>query len=286
MPSSRRMLTVLGACVAVAAISVPVVALAHGGGASRRKYALAASHARQICRQAGVSLSGQSSDHHGRGHGGLSEAQVQALQTACDKLAAVYTTQRAADSAAFKTWRETVEAARAQLNSVCPPPRRRHHHHRHHGTGATGPTGPSGITGPTGPTGSSAACREALKVYATAVKAASKIYRQAISTATSTLDTALEEFDTTVETVLGSGSMHHHRGTFPTGPTGPSGYEHGHRHHYGPEGPTTPTGPTGPSGATGPSGTTGPTWQTGPQSGYQHQYGGPDEQQGGHHGHR
>jgi hypothetical protein len=269
MLSLRRVMILLGVCCA--AVAVPVVALAHGGGGgsrhhARASHARAASRARQICRQVGVSLSGRSDGAlHGGYPNGLTEAQVQALQAACNKLAAAYTTERSADSTALMTRQQAIEAARTQLRSVCPRRRHRRHHRRHHGIGPTGPTGPTGPiysipTGPTGPIGSSHACKEARKTYEAAVGAADSAYLQATGEAAKTFNAALTEFEATAQTILGSGALHHrhHRGG-PTGPTGASGPTGPiWRHHHWPVGPTGRTGPTGPTGATGPTGPTGP----------------------------
>ena len=284
MPSLRRILIPLAACCAVGAVAIPVVALAHGGG--RRggpRSARSASRARQLCREVGVSLGGRVG-HPGRGAGyGLSEAQVQALQTDCNTLASAYTTERSALSAAAATRRQAVQAASSQLLSVCPLPRWRHRRHRHHH--GFGPTGPTGATGPTGPIYViTPACKEARKTYDAAVRAAEEAFWQARAQAAQQFDTALSEFDTAVQSLLGPGSGHHHHGTGLTGPTGTTGpnWPRGHRHER--------TGTTGPTGAAGPTGATGPTgpgsWR-GQGNGSGGQQGGgssPNGQQGGQQG--
>lgn len=247
MLSSRRVLTLLGACCAVAAVATPVVALAHGGRGGERKASGWLSGAEQTCGEVGISLNGHSySGLHNDGLSYLSQAQIQALETACNKLGPAYAAERSADSAASAAWQQALAAALTQLNKVCP---QWHHHHGHHWGGPTGPTGDGGLTGPTGATGPSTACKEARKTYDAAIKAADKAYRQASNTTAKTFDAALTEFETAVEPLLGSDSIHHHH-HWPTGATGPTG-------------PTGPTGATGPTGGTGPTGATGMTgpWQ-------------------------
>jgi hypothetical protein len=261
MPSLRRILIPLAACCVVGAVAIPVVALAHGGGGRRGPHdARSASRSRQLCREVGVPLSGRTG-HAGRGAGyGLSEAQIQALQSACNTLASAYTTERSALDAAATTRLQAVEAARTQLLGVCPVPRRhRRGRHHHRGfptgpTGASGPTGPSGATGPTGPIYViTPACKEARKTYRAAIWAADKAFRQASEEAAQTLDTALAAFEATAQSVLGSGSwQRHHHGSGPTGPTGVTGPTWPRRHHHEPTGPTGATGPTGVTGPTGP----------------------------------
>ena len=283
MLSLRRILIPLAACCAVGAVAIPVVALAHGGGGRRGPHsARSASRARQLCREVGVPLGGRvGRPRRGAGYG-LSEAQVQALQGACNTLASAYTTERGALSAAATTRRQAVEAARSQLLSVCPLPRWRHRWHRHHHRGFGPPTGPTGATGPTGPISViTPACKEAWKAYDAATRAADKSFRQTAVEAAQKFETALSEFDAAVQSVLGSSSWWHRHGAGPTGPTGSTGpsWPHGHRHER--------TGATGPTGAAGPTGATGPTgpgsWQgQGNGSGGQHGGGSsPNDQQGG-----
>ncbi len=255
-----RSLIPLGACCAAAAIFLPVVALAHGSGGDGRRGSRSLSGPERTCGAVGVSLDGHS---HGRHHdvrtGDLSATQVQALQTACNTLAAAYAAERSADGVASKEMQKAIEAALTQLNGVCPAPLDRHRHW-FGPTGATGPTGPSGPTGPTGSTGSSgptgatgptAACIEALETYRAAVATARKADRLAREAAAGPFDTALTEFEATVTGILGPESTHHHHHHHrPTGPTGPTGIT-------GPVEESVPAGPGGPPGATtavGPAG--------------------------------
>jgi hypothetical protein len=298
MPSLRRILIPLAVCCAVGVVAIPVVALAHGGGGrggrGGPRSARSASRARQLCREVGVPLDGRTG-HAGRGAGyGLSEAQIQALQSACNTLAAAYTTERSVLDTAATTRRQAVEAAHAQLLSVCPVPRRhrrRHHHHRGFPptgpTGASGPTGPSGTTGPTGPIYViTPPCKEARKTYRAAILAADKVFWQASEEAAQTLDAALAAFEATAQSTLGSGSWqrhHHGSGSGPTGPTGVTGPIWPRRHHHEPTGPTGATGPTGVTGPTGPG-----SWRgqgngqgQGPGAGGPQGSGSPNGQQGG-----
>jgi len=145
MLSSRRVLALLVASCAVAAVTMPVVALAHGGSGGRRS---GRSHGNpaQICRQVGVSLSGSSRAPRYDGQNGLTEAQLQEVKIACTKLAAAYATERSAVGPALSAEQQALVAAFTQLNGVCP----RSFHRPPHGSG---PTGASGVTGPTGTTG-------------------------------------------------------------------------------------------------------------------------------------
>jgi hypothetical protein len=167
MLSLRRILIPLGLCCAVAAVAVPVVALAHGGRdhPPRDLTRISAHRAEQICARVGVALgfSGRASDWRGRNHfrrdhfdgGRLSETQVQELQAACNKLAA-----------ALGEFDTTVQGIVGSGFAHHPPvgsgptgatgptgPFGGHHHPPKCGGGPTGPTGPTGATGPTGPTG-------------------------------------------------------------------------------------------------------------------------------------
>ena len=97
MLSSRRVLTLLGTCCAMAAVAMPVVALAHGGGG--RQSARSLRGPERTCGEVGVSLGrGPHGGPYGNGHSSLSEAQVTALQTACNNLASAYATERGADA--------------------------------------------------------------------------------------------------------------------------------------------------------------------------------------------
>src|SRR5271167_1501476 len=152
MVSSHRVLALFGTCCAVAAVATPVVALAHSGRGGDHRSGPKPSGPEQTCKEVGVSLNGHARGGlHAYGLGGLSAEQVKALETACNKLASAYATERSADSAAFKTEQQALETALTQLNKVCP---RSHRHHRHHQRGLAArhhrsdPTGPTGLTGP------------------------------------------------------------------------------------------------------------------------------------------
>lgn len=254
MLSLRRILGVFGGCLALTAVTVPVVALAHGGGHHKRgnhgvsNVARLSAHARNICRRAGMSMTSSGSfGHHGfRGSHGveLTATQTKELEAACTKLGAAFQTERSADEAAFTAEREALKAAKEKLLAACPTAQGRGHFRRFENrlrkdraradrlrfAAVTGPTGP------TGPTATATACEAAFTAYHTAVKAAKETFFQKVKAARETFGKALEEFDATVTTILS------HSAT-PTGPTGPTGKK-----------PTGMTGPTGPSGMTGPKG--------------------------------
>ncbi len=267
MLSSHRVLTVLAASGAVAALAMPVVAIAHDGGGGGRGPSRSLSGAKRICREVGEPLGGAShSGLHDNGYGSLTETQVTELKTACAKLASAYKIEREEDLAAFKANQLALGPELAQLNAACPG----RHDHWHHGrdtSGATGATGSTGSTGSTGATGvvnetvpaPTIACEEARSK----VKETKATYRQARKAAATKFDPVLTEFEATVKAILGPdpayGHHHHHRGG-TTGPTGWSGS----------------TGSTGSTGTTGSTGATGPTLPTGP--------GGPGPHPGGRHG--
>jgi Collagen triple helix repeat (20 copies) len=305
MLASRRVLSLLGACGALAAAATPVVALAHGGDKGRgfhgqdtgRGLGQRLSDPEQTCREVGVSLSGRPiSGHHEFRHIPFTEAQSKELQEACTTLAAAFATERSAVSKAAMTKQEALQKAVKALPEGCPPRHhRRRRHHRHFGptgqTGATGPTGTTGTTGPTGATGSSGstgstgstgatgpsskACKEARKAFREAVEAADKKFREETSEAGKALRKALMEFDEKVQPLFESPSMH--------------------RHYPQPTGPTGTTGSTGSTGATGTTGSTGPgtapshepssgSWQQQGGSGaWGGQQSGGDQQGGGSH---
>jgi hypothetical protein len=200
MPLLRRVLTVLALCCAAAATVLPA-ALAHSGGS--RGDGSGASRAQQICNEVGVPLGGHSI--YGRlslGSGKtLSEAQIQALQAACRKLASAYGVERGADEAATKTLQQAIEAANARLKSACP--RAFRHHHHDHRTG-----------GPAGPIYRIPVCKEARRAYEAAVRAAEEAFQHAREEAAQRPEVALEEFDATVQSVLpsSSGTGGNHRG--------------------------------------------------------------------------
>ena len=294
MISLRRISISVGACCLLAAVIVPVVALAHGGAGGRHGHARVSAfrwdrHVRRLCGPAAVGLSGGG---HGFGHyrrvlpayRDLSETQQHELQSACEKLAAAYKTERGAVRSAAKTWHETVQAARATLEGACPRP--------------LYPIGPSGASGPTGPTGlggPSQACKEARHAYREALRAADKTYREAASGARTAFGKALEEFDATVKAILAAATgrhHHHHVGTTgPTGPVGLGGHRHGHQPWSQPGGPPPahhqPVGPTGPTGPTGATGPTGPSQSGGWQAGNGQQgSGGFEGEYAGHEGRR
>jgi hypothetical protein len=258
MLSSRRVLSLLAACGALAAIGTPVVAFAHGGDKGRgvhgqdirgqdnghgfgRVY-----RPQRICRKVGVSLSGRPiSGLHEFGHGRFSQAQIKELQAACAKLAEAFKTERGAISAPAVKKQEAIEKAIKALPEGCPPRHRLNHRHRDLGqtdatgapgaTGATGSTGSTGSTGATGATGPSrTACKEARKALREAVEKADKKFREEVGPAVEALERALKEFDEKVRPILQS--VRHH----PTGPTGMTG--------------ATGSRPAGTSGSTGTSG--------------------------------
>jgi hypothetical protein len=252
MLSSHRVLTLLAASGAVAAVAMPVAALAHGGGGGRRS-AQSLSAPKRICSKVGVPLDGSShgGTHangygYGYGYGSLTETQVAALKTACEKLAPGYVAEHSADMAALNANQAALEPELAQLNTACP---RWHGHDRRHGSGATGSTGATGATGSTGPVGESpptVACEEARNAFDAKVKETEPKYRQAENVAATVFDVALTEFEETVKATVGSGFTqgrhhHHHHGTGSTGSTGSTGAN----------GPTLPTGPTGPGPSPG-----------------------------------
>jgi hypothetical protein len=260
MLSSRRVLSLLAACGALAAIGTPVVAFAHGGDNGR------AVHGRdiqaqddghgfgrlyspeRICRKVGVSLSGRPiRGLHEFGHSRFSQAQIKELQAACAKLAEAFKTERGAVSAPAMKKQEAIEKAIKALPEGCPPRHRRDQRHRDFApTGATGPTGSTGSTGATGATGPSrTACQEARKAFQEAVEKAGKKFREEVGPAVAALEKALKEFDEKVRPILQS--VRHH----PTGATGMSGA------------PTGTTGSTGKSGFSGAGGFTGPGEQQG-----------------------
>ena len=250
MLSSRRVLTLLIASCAVAAVAMPVVALAHGGGGPQRRFGHPQSGPKQVCRKVGVSLSGSAhSGLPGDGHGSLTEPQVQALQAACDKLAPAYATELSTDGVALSSLHQAIEAALAHLTGVCPLSGR---HGGHHEAGPTGPTGATGATGSTGSTGAmgSTACMEARKASSAAVTAAEQSFRQTTNEARKTFAPALKEFEVTVDATLGSGLRH--------------------PHHHGRHGGNGSTGASGSTAATGDSGATGVTGHEPPRD-----HGGP-----------
>ena len=230
--------------VAVTAVAMPVVAVAHGGGDGAGRSAHSLSGAKRLCRQVGVPLNGSShSARHANSDSNLTETQVQELQTACTKLAAAYAIERAADNAAFAANQQALEPELSQMIAACP---RWHRHDRHHGSGTTGPSGPTGATGatgsagataaddstgPTGATGPSAACEQARSALEAKVRATRASYRQAKTAAATAFDAALTEFDATVQATVGAdflhGHHHHHRMTPSPGSTDRDNRIHG-----------------------------------------------------------
>src|SRR5262245_34496297 len=115
MLASRRVLSLLGACGALAAAAMPVVALAHGGAKARRVHGhdsqgqdngggLGRLNPKRICREVGVSLSGRPiGGHHEFGHTPFDETQVKELQADCNTLAAAFATERSEVGAALQT---------------------------------------------------------------------------------------------------------------------------------------------------------------------------------------
>ena len=249
MLSSHRALTLVAASGAVAAVAMPVAALAHGDRGGRRRSAHSLSGPKRICRQVGVPLTASShGDLHANGYGRLTATQIEDLQTACNQLAEAYTTEHNEDTTAFTA----LEPELSQLNAACPRSHGHHGHHGHHGsatTGSTGSTGPSGTTGVVAEALPSAACEEARNAF----RAADETYRLKRKEAASAFDKALATFDETVTATLGTDVAHghHHRrsgSTGSTGWTGPSGW----------------SGPSGSSGSTGSTGSMAPTLPTGP----------------------
>jgi hypothetical protein len=261
MLSSRRVLTLLGASGAVAAVAMPVVALAHQSGGGGRGSAHSLSTPKQICRMVGVPLNGNShSARHANDSASLTETQVQEMKTACAKLAAAYAVERSAEKAAFTANQQALEPELAQLNSACP----RRHDHGHHGHGGTGSTGSTGATGDTGATGSTGAttssdsgssgstgatgpttaCQVARTAFEAKVRATRPAYKQAKTEIRTAFETALTEFNATASATLGPD------------------FAHGHHHHHHHE-RTPPGGSTGSTGATGSTGSTGSTGATG-----------------------
>jgi len=262
MLSSHRVLTLLAASGAAAAVAIPAVALAHdgtgGGGRAGRRSAHSLSSPNRICGKVGVPLNGSSRGLHANGFGNLTDTQVTELKAACSKLVTAYGKERGADEAA----QQLLEPELSQLNAACP---RWHGRDRRHWTGATGATGStgspgsSGSTGSTGATGPSTACQEARSAFDAKLTAVGATYRQHKKEAATELATALTEFEGTVEATLGPD------------------FRHGHRHHRsGSTGSTGSTGATGATGSTGSSGSSGPTLPTGPT--------GPGPSPGGRHG--
>lgn len=218
----HRVMIVSAICCALAATAVPSVALAHGGGGRYGYRVRLQNRAQRLCVEAGVPLNGQKRGE-GRGPSGLSEAQVKELKTACEKLAAAYAAQRKADEAASKTFGEARTSDRTKLNGACPA--LTEHHER--GAGE--------------PIELSAACKEALKSYGTAVREAEKACRKALDEAGKTFATALSEFETAVKPVL----------------TALETAAREHRHHHGEGSSGEGSGPSG-RGQAGPAGWPGP----------------------------
>jgi hypothetical protein len=265
MLSSRRVLTLLGASGAVAAVAMPVVALAHQGGGGGRGSAHSLSAPKQICRMVGVPLNGNShSARHANSSASLTEMQVQEMNTACAKLAAAYAVERSAAKAVFTANQQALEPELAQLNSACPRPHHHHGHHGHGGTGSTGSTGATGDSGATGSTGASAsgdsgssgstgatgpttACQQARTAFEAKMTATRPAYRHAETEIRTAFETALTEFNATASATLGpdfSYGHHHHERTPPGGSTGSTG-------STGATGSTAVTGPALPT-ETGP----------------------------------
>jgi hypothetical protein len=257
MLSLRRILGMISGVLALTAVTVPVVALAHGGGPGGRHHSKAneasvGNQARHICRGVGTSMTGPmgpikgsfgrgdrahfarhrmfSGDFGGHGFGGpeLTETQTKELQAACAKLGAAFETKQKADAAAFEAARAAIMAARQKLEAACPRSefgegehgsRLRLHGLRTHAHAA--------VTGPTGPTGPKMGCEQAFAAFQAAKTAAKQALVAALTKASEAFGKALSEFETTVEKILAKSG--------PTGPTGPTGKK-----------PTGPTGPTGP----------------------------------------
>ncbi|HVR05421.1 MAG TPA: hypothetical protein VMS02_05220 [Solirubrobacteraceae bacterium] len=142
----------------MAAVAVPVVALAQGGGDAPRPYVahLSAKRAERICAEVGVSLGKRIHGRFRRNHvdgGWLSETQVQELQAACEKLATAL--------GEFDASMQSILGSGPPHHPVGGPtgptgptgPFGGHHHQPpcEGPTGPAGPTGPTGATGPTGP---------------------------------------------------------------------------------------------------------------------------------------
>ncbi len=266
MLSSHRVLTMLAASGAIAAVAIPAVAVAHdggrGGGGGRRRSAHSPSGPGRICREVGAPLKGVSQDGlHANGFANLTETQVTELTATCGKLATAYGELHKADEAAA----QLLEPELSQLNAACP---RWHGPDRRNWTGATGSTGSTGATGSTGSTGAtgstastgasgpSSVCEQARSAFDAKLSAVGGTYRQGERQAATNFDTALAEFEATVKAILGPDFEHghrHHRG----GSTGSTGWT-------GASGPTGSTGSTGATGSTGSSGSLGPTLPTGP----------------------
>src|SRR5271168_1428160 len=139
MLSSRRVLPLLLSTCAVAAVVMPVVALAHGSGGGGRRSTRSLTRAERLCGELGVFVNGRSHGDYlvGARHTQLNETQVQELTSACQKLASAYAIQRTAEGAPLNAEHQALKAALIQLDGVCPA------WPGHHGDGS-GPTGATG----------------------------------------------------------------------------------------------------------------------------------------------
>src|SRR5271168_1930926 len=101
MLSSRRVLPLLLSTCAVAAVAMPVVALAHGSGGGGRRSIRSLTRAERLCGELGVFVNGRS---HGdrplsAGRTQLNATQLQELTSACQKLASAYASERTTEIA-------------------------------------------------------------------------------------------------------------------------------------------------------------------------------------------
>jgi hypothetical protein len=198
-----RMLISLAACCAAAAMAIPTVAIARDGGVLARSQSarFTGPGDPQICPKIGSLVLDARSRFDRRAGDGLGEAQLQALQAACNKLAAAFEAERNADVAAGAAYQAAIAAARGQLSRACPQPSgpRRFDY----ATDRDFTIEPADSTGPIYkiPT----PCEEARKAYDEAVDAADDALQQAREEAAQEFQTALEEFEATVQSVLGRG---------------------------------------------------------------------------------
>ena len=195
-----RAATVVLSALTLMAMGAPGVAQAHHG---RRQFGRRFASGRRdvsgggqgqsaqfLCAEEGVPLNGHAyqiahAAWAGQSTSGLTETQNKELASACEKLATANGVRRQADQAAAKASWEAVKADAAKLDEACPALT------EHHTPGSP-------------PSELSAACKEALKSFWTAVHEAHATYRAATEAAAKPYDEALTEFETATASIVAS----------------------------------------------------------------------------------
>ena len=188
MPSRPRHL-LLGVLLCVlGAVSLPSAALAHGFGHYGFGHYRGGGHyrhaggAQQLCAEAGVPLYGQVHGEEGHSLASLSESQLDALKSACEKLAPASAAEKEAVEAASKVLHEALSAARTKLDEACPTLKEDY--------------------GPGGWMELSASCKEALKAAGSATREAEKAFGKSLEEAFKAFQPALSAFEAQVKPIL------------------------------------------------------------------------------------